>query len=256
MANLAGELVLASDLHVREPDDHRAQLLIDLVDRIDGSTAYFVLNGDVFDFYFGAGAYFRKKYAAIGTALERLAARGTKVILVEGNHEFHMAEAGWHNVEIIRDHDLVLSLPSGTRVKITHGDLLSQDPLYGAFRALIKSRVVRAGAKLLPGSWLDAYAMRHAAVSRSRDKYRTLDHRQILAQFSRWLIREPTADHGIIGHFHVPYAEPHASGGFMVSVASWDTPSVLVYHDQSFWRAQLAEVGASFELTQAESLGF
>lgn len=253
---LQGELVLASDLHVREPEEHRARLLVDLIDRIDGATAYFVLNGDVFDFYFGAGAYFRRKYAAIGAALERLSARGTRVLFIEGNHEFHMHEAGWQQVEIVTTRDLVLPLPSGTRVKITHGDLLSDDPLYRMFRALIKSQAVRAGAKLLPGAWLDAYAMRHASISRSRDKYRTLDHQKILANFSQWLVTAPTADHGIIGHFHVPYAEPHPHGGLMVSVASWDQPSVLVFRDRRFWRAHLNEVGAAFQLTTARPLQF
>lgn len=254
MTSLHAELVLASDLHVREPLDVRARLLLDLIDRIDGRTACFVLNGDVFDFCYGGGRYFRRKYEDIGAALERLAARGTRVVFVEGNHEFHMREAGWRNVEIVVDRDLLVTLPSGVRIKITHGDLLSGDPLYAAFRALVKSRFARACANLIPGAWLDAYAMRHATISRSRDRYRTLDHARVLGHFARWLAEGAPAEHGIIGHYHVPYAEPRAGGGLLLSVESWDRPSILVYREGAFWRANLDAVGAVFELAPTRPL--
>lgn len=253
-SQLVAELVLASDLHVRDPDDERGQLLLDLVERIDGKTSYFVLNGDVFDFYFGCGAYFRKKFERLTTALERLAQRGTTVVFVEGNHEFHLHEAGWKHIEIVTEGDLLLTLPSGARIKINHGDLLHDDPLYAAFRTLIKSRLVRACARAVPGAWLDAYAMRHASISRARDQYRKLNHTHLLAAFARWLEAEPQAHHGIIGHYHVPYAEPHKDGGLMLSVESWDRPSVLVYRDSSFWRANLDRVGQPFVFAPALSI--
>lgn len=253
-STIVAELVLASDLHIRDLDDERGRLLLDLIARVDGKTAYFVLNGDIFDFYFGYGAYFRTKYARLTAALQQLAQRGTTVIIIEGNHEFHLSAAGWQNIEIVTNGDLLLTLPSGTRVKVNHGDLLYDDRLYAAFRGLIKSRLVRTCARALPGAWLDAYAMRHAAISRSRDQYRKLNHQRVLTAFSRWLATPPHAHHGIIGHYHVPYAEPHTNGGLMLSVESWDSPSILVYRHSTFWRANLREVGAPFVFDRTKPL--
>jgi UDP-2,3-diacylglucosamine hydrolase len=223
------ELVVASDIHLRNLDDARGQLLLATLDRLAPSVRTLVLNGDVFDFCYGGGRYFRAKYARLAAALERCAARGLKVVLVEGNHEFHMRLAGWTSVEIV-DGDYVVPLSSGESVRFMHGDLLRDDPLYRAFRRLIKSSATRFAANMVPGRALDAYALGHARASRSRDKYRTLDLEAFTADYERWITAHE-GNHGIVGHFHVDYARRRADGkGLMMCVESWgQQPNLLVF---------------------------
>ena len=244
---LYGQLVLASDVHMQRVDDRRGQLLLDAISRIDPArTGVFVLNGDIFDFCFGRSPYYRAKFKPLGDALERLAEAGTRVVFVEGNHEFWMDAIGWRGVEIVKAKDLLLTLKDGARVRVTHGDLIIHDQLYRVFRAFVKSRFLATLARLLPGRLLDAYTLRYAKVSRGQDQYRTLNHERILGAFDRWLA-EGAFDHGIIGHFHVPYAEPRTGkDGLMVSVDSWDVPNVLVFDEGNFSRVFLQEVGAPF----------
>lgn len=252
-STLDAALVVASDIHLRHLSDERGRLLLDVLARL-GRVEYLVLNGDIYDFCMGDSPYFKRKFAALGKALEEVARRGTKVVFVEGNHEFHMRDIGWDGVEFIVERDYVVTLSSGERIKFSHGDLITDDFWYRAFRGLVKSRVALVLAKLLPGSWLDAYSLKHASVSRAQDKYRKLDHSRILAAFNRWL-GDGSYDHGVIGHFHVPYAEKREThDGLMLSVDSWDSPNLLVYKDGRFQRIFLRAPGEIFLFEGAESV--
>lgn len=254
--DLYGTLILCSDLHIRSADDLRCQLLLDILERINPEkTRYFVLNGDIFDFCFGPSNYFRHKFSALGKALERLAERGVRVILVEGNHEFHLHEIGWRGVEFFsddRNQPLILSLDEQRQVAITHGDLIKKDRLYFTFRKVVKSSLVKWLVRLLPGHWLDLYALKHAQLSRKADHYRQLDHKGLMAATIRWLEKIP-ANTLIFGHFHTPYAEVIKQKS-VLSVESWDRPNLLIYREHEFQRVYLTQKGAPFSYQPARSI--
>jgi UDP-2,3-diacylglucosamine hydrolase len=250
----SAELVVVSDVHLRHADDQRSKILLGLITHLCQPTEYFVLNGDIFDFCFGDSEYFRKKFQALGQALAGAVSRGVKVIFIEGNHEFHMEELGWDHIEIIKTHSRVINLKSGTNIKVGHGDLITDDPAYRAFRGFVKSGFTRAIAKRLPGKWLDGYALKHASVSRAQDKYRKLDHQRILTGFDRFL-SDGDFEHGIIGHYHVPYAEPRKNGkGMMLSVESWDTPNALIYEKGNFFRLLFTDASETPRIEVAKSI--
>lgn len=256
--SLASELVVVSDIHLRHLDDRRGELLLDLLGRLDAKVECLVLNGDIFDFCFGAGAFFQRKFSRLGRRLSALANRGTRVVFIEGNHEYHLAAVGWHGVEIMTSGATTVALKSGVRIFIAHGDLLTRDPWYAAFRTVTKSKLAQFGARCVPGPWLDAYALRHAVLSRRRDRYRSLDHERILSALEHEVVAAG-ADHGIIGHFHVPYAERRQGGnGLLLCVDSWDKPNVLAYESEpgrpKFARAFLLAAGAPFCLQSTEPL--
>ena len=250
----SAELVVVSDVHLRQPDDQRSKILLDLISQLSKPTEYFVLNGDIFDFCFGDSAYFRRKFQVLGQALADAVKRGVKVIFIEGNHEFHMEELGWGHIEIIKTHSRPVQLNSGTKINIGHGDLITDDKAYRAFRGLVKSGFARAIAKRLPGSWLDGYALKHAKVSRSQDKYRKLDHQRILSAFERFLDIDDY-EHGIIGHYHVPYAEKRSNEkGMMLSVDSWDVPNALTFEKGNFYRLFFKDSAENPRIELAQSI--
>jgi UDP-2,3-diacylglucosamine hydrolase len=254
MARLSTQLVVVSDIHLRTLDDPRGSLLVDTLERLADGVEFVVLNGDIFDFCFGDGDYFREKFRPLGDLLKRTQERGIQVVFIEGNHEFHLDRIGWSGPTIVQGDHHIVRLKTGERIKIGHGDLMLREPAYEIFRATLKSSLVRRVSACVPGSWLDGYALRHASFSRSRDAYRKIDHTRILVAAEQWL-SDGAYDHGIFGHFHVPYCERRPnSQGMLVSVESWDRPNLLTYADGSFSRVYLDQPGALFEPSPALSL--
>ena len=246
-------LVVASDLHLTGLDDRRGALLLDVLARIStDDVELVVLNGDIFDFCLGTSSYFQQKFAALGEALSKLCTGGVRVILVEGNHDFHLDGLEWVGVEVVKEQNIDLVV-GHTQIRFSHGDLIRNDRLYRIFRKVVKSKFVAAAASWLPGRWLDRYALGHAKISRASDRYRQLDHHGLLGDCETWMADLPVA-HGILGHFHVPYYEDRQTGrGKLICVESWDNPNILCFDSVKFSRVYLAEPGQPFLLQPPQS---
>lgn len=123
------DLVVASDVHIKTAGDERDLALQDLVDAATATDCRsFVLNGDIFDFFFGWSRYFNRKYDGLFSRLETLAASGCQVWFVESNHEFGMERMTTKGVRFIDGFGDVLTLRNAHRVLIVHGDLMRHDP--------------------------------------------------------------------------------------------------------------------------------
>jgi len=240
------EFVAVSDIHLQHAGDDRSRVLVDIIDACTAAKVpCFALLGDIFDFCLGGGAYFRKKFSTIGERLESLAAGGTRVLFVEGNHEFKMNAMGWRGVEVVSETEsrrgLAWRSASGARIVMTHGDLFHAPAAYLAFRRLIKSTPTLMAVSMVPGFLMDAYALRHAKVSRSRDPYRTLDEAAILDDARKFAVAQ-NADHLLFGHFHMPWTVPigaerrHQRESLMLCMNSWDKPNLLLFDGEGFHR--------------------
>ncbi len=222
-------LVIASDVHVRTEHDARYLLLCQLVEEALAKRARgLVLNGDIFDFFFGWGPYFQSKYVRLLSGLDALARSGAKVWFVEGNHEFGMDPVRRkYKFEVISSKGKLWLSPNGSKYLIAHGDLLRRDFKYELFRAFIRSWLISALAICIPQWFLDQFTLWFASTSRKKDKYRVLRHEKIISCAKQEMLRHD-ADVIIIGHFHHPYDEVFSDGKRLLSVSSWDEPSCLV----------------------------
>lgn len=230
------ELIVASDVHIQTAGDERDLALQNLVTAaMQAKAKAFVLNGDIFDFFFGWSSYFNKKYAGLFSKLEALAASGCKVWFVEGNHEFGVDRMKTKGVRFIDGFGDVMTLASGTKVLIVHGDLMKHDPNYLAFRSVVRSRWFQTIAYLVPQFLLDLFTKWFAQTSRKKDKYRTLHHEKILAT-AKERLKDAGADAMVFGHFHHPYDERDEKGRIIMSVDSWDKPSCLVFSHGTWQR--------------------
>ena len=233
-------LIAVSDVHLRSPDDERAQLLCGLLEQaLAWRPQVFLLLGDIFDFCIGGPTYYRKRYEQLFSCMQRLGSAGTRVLFVEGNHEFSMQKFGLSSVEICAAESTQLEI-DGTTIAVRHGDLLRAPPSYKIFRTVLKSEIVRATAAAMPARLFESFALSHAKHSRARDVYRTLDLESLMRAAAGWL-DGAGAKYGIFGHFHVPYAEPAVEwgghgGGTILSMDSWDKPNALVYCRAGFTR--------------------
>ena len=236
-------LVVVSDIHLQSPDDARGRQLLAVLDQLAAEPPeYLVLLGDIFDFCLGSHPFFQQKFAPIGQALGRVAEAGSKVVFIEGNHEFKMIDLPWPGVEVIENGTYTVGLKSGVKVQMAHGDMIYSHRRYKAFRRLVKSSLVTGIARYLPGPWMDGLATKGSEVSRSADQYRTIEHERILGAVDHWL-ETGAGDYGIFGHFHVPYAEPRRDGrpGGVYSVDCWDKPNVLAFRHGAFFRLELTQ---------------
>ena len=216
-------------------EDARGRTLLAALDSIAvAKVATLVLLGDIFDFCLGSNRYFRRKFAPVGERLTRIATTGTRVIFFEGNHEFDLAGFGWDGVEFVGGGDLQLDIGNGERALLAHGDMIYSSNVYKSFRWLVKSRPVKKAASTLPGNWVESFALKNSDASRAYDRFREIDHGAILGAARTWLAGRG-CQHGIFGHFHVPYAEPHGHGTIM-SLDCWDKPNLLVQRPEGFAR--------------------
>ena len=224
------ELVVVSDIHIRGAEDEKSQALLRLIGQIrEAKPKYFVLLGDIFDFYFGASKYFHKKFAKLGSALSDLSNSGVQVVFFEGNHEFDMHKAPWTGVQFVGEGDRILPLGADRAVKMAHGDLVYASPGYLRFRNFVKSKSVRTIARLMPSLFLDSYALWHA--SHSRQQERPLNQKSLEERAFSWLDEGPVkAKVGVIGHFHLPIAaQSPDKNKHIFCMHSWDQPSFLLW---------------------------
>lgn len=252
LSQLKASLVVVSDIHLHSPDDARGRALLKLLAEVEqGEVAHLVLLGDIFDFCLGSHRFFQKKFAPIGSALEKVVQSGTEVTYIEGNHEFRLMDLPWRGVTVIPHGTHYLKLQNGMSVQAAHGDMIFSHRRYKAFRWLVKSWLVTTVASFLPGRWMDGLARKGSEVSRSADQYRTIQHDKILGAVDRWL-EAGGAHYGIFGHFHVPYAEPRRDlgpGGVM-SVDCWDRPNALIFKQDGIYRLWLNAGGDQWEPAQ------
>ena len=238
MSLWTSSLLVVSDIHLNHPGDARSKKLLQVLEGVvQSEVEYLVLMGDIFDFCLGSHPYFQRKFAPIGEALEKVVQSGTQVIYLEGNHEFKLTSLPWKGVQVIAEGTHTVRLKSGECIQMAHGDLIYSHRMYRSFRWLVKSSLVTAIARFLPGAWMDGLAAKGSEVSRSQDQYRAIEHDKILGAVDNWL-EGGSGDFGIFGHFHVPYAEPRRDGkaGGVFSVDCWDRPNVLAFRNGRFYR--------------------
>ncbi len=222
-----GGVLIASDIHIREPNDTNANCLISAFEKMQGSkldSVFFL--GDIFDFYFGAQSFFNRKFSSVFSKMGLLTKISTEVLFMEGNHEFGSKNLECDHFHFVKDNYHVYEY-AGKKLLLSHGDLLNAPKLYLWFRSLVKSKILHMIAKWIPGSWLDKYALTHANLSRGQDKYRKIPHQKIIADAFHQL-DSYQADHFIFGHFHYPFFESKENKHIFCS-HSWMKPSFLYY---------------------------
>lgn len=149
---MGGERVIfVSDVHLTptRPDVFEAFCRF-LEAEADGAKALYIL-GDLFDFWIGKKQLRIPGYEEVFRRLRALGERGTRVLFLQGNRDYALADpfAAAQGIEMLPDVAEV-ELP-GKRVLLTHGDLLcTRDYRYHRMRRVIRSRFGRAVLKGLP----------------------------------------------------------------------------------------------------------
>ena len=246
MSNASGyylqqlKVMVVSDVHLKDAADFRYQLLLELGrDAVRQRVSCFVLLGDIFDFCFGATAYFRRKFEGLGARLSWMAKEGVRVIFVQGNHEFALKYLNWEGVEFVTKRELTLRIDDQTILHLTHGDRIAAPWHYHLYCALSRSFLFRWGGLMCPRKKLDEFCLKVSEQSRKRSQNKKLRQQAVLSSLHKWLgrcaVSAPGKGHiGVCGHFHIPWDVPVAveASGRILCLKSWDYPNYLLFDQE------------------------
>jgi UDP-2,3-diacylglucosamine hydrolase len=227
--------IFLADAHLRHPSDPNYRALLAFLMDQRGRTDLLVLLGDIFEFWVGKASV-TVEHAPLIDALEQLVQQGTKLVYVEGNHDFHLGPVfSRHlNCQVLPDGGCI-ELDS-KKVYLAHGDLANPEDLtYRLLRKLLRSNPIRGLIRILPRSLLMAIADRSSAHSRKLavKRQRRWPSQEILQPYAEALL---SSGYQVVvtGHFHLPYHEKLGDGEH-IALGDWLTQySYAVYEDHTF----------------------
>lgn len=202
--------MFAADLH--HPGGRNEEIERFFLEIPDSVQSIFLL-GDIFDYWVNDPDFIEERYGAFLQLLRKMAAGGIDIFFVEGNRDFlashYFEDEPWIHV---------LPNPSiididGRTAYIGHGDELCwNDYMYQAYKAVIRSRIVRAIADHLPGHWKQRIAARMAEKSTQLTRKSTRSALRVPPRAYRYMIRTGM-DVIIHGHLHDTYQRNIESDG-------------------------------------------
>ncbi len=239
-----------ADAHLRQPTDPNYRTLLEFLAQQCGRTDLLVLLGDIFEFWIGKNKV-PEEHKALIEQLEKMTRQGTRLVYVEGNHDFHLGPVFTSrlNCQVLPDGGSIHI--DGKSVFLAHGDLANpQDTAYRYLRNFLRSSLIRTLIRILPDNLLMAIASRASHESRkgSGDKQKRWPAKQILKPYAEQII---AAGHQavITGHYHEPFHEKLGDGE-LIALGDWISQfSYGVYQEQSFKLETYSPAATSTDVT-------
>lgn len=227
--------IFLADAHLRNPTDSNYRMLVSFLKGQTGKTDILVFLGDIFEFWIGKDKP-APEHANFIDLLEEMTRQGTKLVYVEGNHDFHLGPVFTKrlNCQVLPDGGKI-TIDDHT-VYLAHGDLANPgDHGYLRLRKFLRSSFIRTLIRTLPNQILKGIAYRASHESRkngSERKYRW-PAREILKSYAEGII---AAGHDVVitAHFHQPFHEKLGDGE-LIALGDWISQfSYAIYEDQAF----------------------
>ena len=208
-------LLLIADSHVRPENDSRIEFM-QMLDRISRTPHDVCFLGDILELWFGLSRYDNGVTTAFLDWCRREKSRRS-VYLVEGNHEFFVAQ---------RHHGCFTKcgrnvLPLGNGLVVAHGDIVA--PWYSGhriFRLLTKNWLTRLALMFVPGAPAMANCLKRMMEKRTLHRVFVFPSGQVHRFATRTLARHG-ADTLLMGHFHQCRHEFLPSGKCWFTIPDW-----------------------------------
>lgn len=201
--------IFLADAHLRDPGDDNYRLLLRFIEELQGATDTLCILGDLFDFRIGLPDLLFAEHEPMLAALTRLQASGTRLIYLEGNHDFHLGAAFARRIGAeLHARPVPLEL-QGKRLLLCHGDLVNRaDWRYRLLYHTVRSRALLWSGRLLPASVIHRIRQRLQRSSGKRYAGNTVrwDYRSIISAYGAQ-VRRQGFDALVLGHFHLPLIE-------------------------------------------------
>jgi len=228
--------VFIADAHLHLPEDANYQRLLAFLTSLEGEVRTLYLLGDIFQFWVGYRHCVFANAVPLLAALRRLHVAGTRLVYVEGNHDFKLGPyfrdtLGCRIITETADIDL-----DGIPVHLAHGDLVdSRDLGYRLLRATLRSRPLNVLKNLVPPDWMwgiSVWMNRRSRASHHRRDRNWQPVRLLEAYFDRCCASGARAV--VTGHFHTPLLR-ESPQGTLVALGDWITQySYAVFENGRF----------------------
>ena len=216
--------IFLADAHLVSPTDNNYRHLLNFLRTLEGNTDALYIMGDLFDFWLGFPSHPFRQFDPVLDALERLVAKGCRLVYFEGNHDFHLGPLFSEQLRAeIHSAPAIVNI-QGKRLFLCHGDQINRhDRAYRLLRFTLRTGLVAAAVRHLPALWaltIKTRLQRHSQAS-YQVKTARWDYRQIILGFagSRHCLG---CDGLVTGHFHIAFQEKINHATFTVlSLGDW-----------------------------------
>lgn len=216
--------IFFADAHLHHPDDANYRLLLRFIQSLQGTTDTLCILGDLFDFRVGLPALAFPEQEPMLHALEQLHESGTRLVYLEGNHDFHLGSGLARRLGAELYSGPVQLELQGKRVYLCHGDLINRsDWRYRLLHRTLRSHVALRVGHLLPEAVVLGARRRLQRSSKKNysQQRQRWDYASIIREYAT-SIRDQGYDALLLGHFHLPFVE-HQDHFTLLSLGDWIT---------------------------------
>ncbi len=229
--------IFIADAHLKNPSDENYIQLLKFLTQNRGKIRTLILLGDIFEFWLGYRHCVYSAYLPLLHELHALKQNGTKIVMVEGNHDFNVGPffSATLGARIIPDGGCITL--DGTHIWVEHGDLIKPSRTYLWLRKFFRSQGAKMLARIihpdllwdiaaLLGNWSKKQRLRRqinknnspAATCPKRSAASHIPQKEIIAAMQQ------RAEMGcaalVCGHFHHSWHHQCAQGDILV-VGDW-----------------------------------
>lgn len=198
--------IFLADAHLHDPADLNYRLLLRFLDELQGQVDILCILGDLFDFRVGLPALPFSEQEPVLEALARLSRAGTRLIYLEGNHDFHLGAGFAARIGAeLYTRPVVVEIQA-KRLLLCHGDLINPaDWRYRLLYLTLHNRAAALAGRMLPAVLVQGLRRRLQHTSRSRYSRNRVrwDSQEIITAYGN-SVRQQGYDAVVLGHFHQP----------------------------------------------------
>jgi UDP-2,3-diacylglucosamine hydrolase len=234
--------VFIADAHLKGLDDPNQRLLCTFLEELNDIDILFIV-GDLFEFWTGYNEVLYHHYSPVIEELIKLKNRGTRIIYVEGNHDFSIGPFFTTRVGADVYPDSAIISMDGNKLYLTHGDIIDRRSGYVFWRWFLRSPLFRLINSIVPSS----YGWKVAMVLSNRSRHymeRGIILDRLLKEHARKKIKEGF-DIIVMAHSHLASVSKEAvdgRDGLYANPGDWaGDHNYLIYEDGRFRVEKLSE---------------
>ena len=224
--------VFVADAHLLDPTAENYRRFLKFLDEGRGQIRTLFLLGDIFEFWIGYDHVVFTPYVPVLEALRRLRETGTRIVYVEGNHDFRL---GPYFEQVL---DCTI-LPDGgeididgQKVLIVHGDLIdATDSGYRLLRRCLRSLPFRLIQRVLSPDL--AWKIARWGGRQSQKKHASYNRSRQVEEMVSAFAAEKLAGGCqcvISAHFHTPFFKEQENGT-TIALGDWISQYSYASHE-------------------------
>ncbi len=237
------KIIFIADAHLGGIDDPVQATLAAFLDalaageREEGVPEMLVILGDLFDNWSGYNRVIEYQYGPVLASFKRLAGAGTKIVYVEGNHDFHTSDFFVDELKGTVHVESTTLEVDGRHIFVSHGDTVEMDSGHAFWRRFLRSSAFRFVTWPMSAGmvWsIAAYLSKKSRMSRNNQRSAVIEERH--KRFARARVGEGI-DAVVMAHSHLAGVHDIHGGsirGVYANPGSWTDGNYLLYSAGDF----------------------